>query len=246
MGQLPTVILCDLPNVARHEFIKGGMDFVGNKRMIGCLDNIYEYATHVLGVEDHDKLLFGDTFMYDHSRLLQAFDIRDWKYVPCPAAQKTDEATGLSRTVSSTDEALKQACGMFMTSGIYGHYVFISDDGDFIPEMEACIKRGYEVTLFVSGMYTHKGYMERLAYLKGLGIDVIPLLSFINPAYLKTKPAHAEHMAERIEKALAVQPQPIHLPTLAYRTPEWIVNKPPASPVERFERRYGKPEKDRT
>lgn len=258
MDTLPAVVLCDLPNLIRQPFIKGGKDAVGDRRIMGCLDNIAEYLEHVLGINNSDKILFGDKKTYGDGNLLRTSEERGWTYVACPPTFVPNQKTGVSRITSSTDHVLKEAFAMFMGSGVYGHYVFISDDGDFIPDMEDCIARGHQVTLFVSGSVTTKRYANRLFRLRRKGVDVIIVRDFINPAHMRTekrfeKTSESEAVpkptpsakqvkqtssltlvAEKLSQAIEVKLEP-------RPTPKWMLSKPPQSPTERFARRYTKP-----
>lgn len=236
MASTPAIVLCDLPNLMRLPFVRGGKNFEGNLRLIGCLDNICEYAEHVLMIGDHDKVLFGDTRTYDHQNLLAAFNARNWKYASCPPLRKLNRETGKIDTFSSLDDILKETFDAFLRSNVYGHYVFISDDGDFIPEMKMCISHKHKVTLFISGIHTNKTYLRRLLYLKRLGVDVIKILDFINPAYWKVRKKSQVTMVEQPQPAEEERPE-VNLKVTPL--PEWITSKPSQSPIERFRRRYG-------
>lgn len=229
------VVLCDLPNLQRRDFIKGGKDFEGNKRMVVCLDIICEYMQRVLGLATDNKWLFGDVNMYDYIELLLAFYNRDWKYIVCPAVIKE------GKPVSISDEVLATTFHTFMKNmPECKHYVFITDDGDFIPEMESCLEHGYDVTLFVSGMHKHRFYKARLKALQEKGVRVVNLRDLVKERDVALQQELKQ--LETLEREIAEeQPSPAVIPMIKTK-PSTEKACPPSlvSPLERFHRRYGR------
>lgn len=224
----PVVILCDLPNLQRLSFIEGGKDFEGNRRLVDCLDILGTYMEDTLGLRQNNKWLFGDAWMYDHQKLLLALHKRGWKYVACPSEEVFTEGNCKPIFVSTSDSILKSTWRTFMRNVAEStHYVFISDDTDFIPDIKSCILHNHDVTLFVSGQHNH----TQARQLKKKGATVLEIKDLL----VKEKPLVdvVPHTVDIVKgEPLETEKRPDQS-SLA-----WSTKKTSESPLEKFQRRY--------
>jgi hypothetical protein len=141
------------------------------------LDLICQYVQHVLGLATDNKWLIGHSAgSSGYHAMLKTVHARGWKYIACPNLPVGNGSTKRKNAMMSTsDDVLKDVFRIFMGTGAFGQYVFISDDGDFIPDMEACLAHGHDVTLFVSGKSTSASFQERIHRLKQQGVHVVSI-----------------------------------------------------------------------
>lgn len=238
---ISAVVLCDLPNLQHQPFIRAGKDYEGNKRLFDCLERIRCFMKDVLGLSQEDKWLFGDAILWDHNNLLIDWHERGWKYVACPARQEIRQGESKERLTSVSDNVLKEIFKMYISRmPDCRHYVFISDDTDFLPEAYECLEHQLGVTWFVSGSARH----TRILALKARGVNVINISTLLG---IDTPVGTAALTNERIEENSAEQAEGTAegKDSLIESIPEekpipaWVVDRPTESPVSRFARRYG-------
>lgn len=236
------VILCDLPNLQRWPYVQGGKDIVGNRRMFGCLEQISDYTKNNLGLSQDDKWLFGDGHLRDHNNLLLAWYAQGWKYISCPARSEIRKGEYKERPTSISDSVFKEIFRLYMSRiPDCRHYVFISDDTDFLPEARMCLDHQLDVTWFVSGTARHTRIFE--LELRGANIvNVSTLLGIDAPVEMAKTPIERieDSSAEQVEEVNERIEQPVELTPEQKSIPTWAVDRPTESPVSKFARRYGK------
>ena len=256
---IPAVILCDFVNMQSWGYFdETDRELRGFLRSLRRLEAITTFTKDTLNLAQEKKWLFGLERMRNHEQNLQLLKNAGWKYVPCVYRPGKG-----GRIIHTSDDVLKETFTRELADcPANTHFVFISDDGDFVPEARTALAQGHRVTYLISGQHKQR----KIFNLETFGGRVITTQALLEqPPAIKSQPKPAKTMtrvdkiaheilrfrAQEAETLLAAVPedkapqvarlfQPPAPKVEEKPLPAWTESKKPETPLERFQRRYKK------